>query len=168
MNNEEIQALITQLKAQGLSEEEIMETFYESFTEGKMDRKDLETLAEAMGYELTDDFKNEETPDPIEANGIEGMSKEDLEEAKEIAPNESEEEFKEKIEGGEGEPEAEVEEKAEEKIEAEPETEAEGEKEEPEAEPEATEDEEKGEEAEEEPSEEDEWEEANKYFKIND
>lgn len=163
MNEEEIQALIKQLKAQGLSEEEIMATFYETFEKGDMDRKDLETLANAMGYELTDDFKNEPTPDPIEANGAEGMSKEELEAAKEIAPNESEEEFKEKLEGGEGEPEAE-----EEKPEAEGE-----EKEQPEAEPTETKDEDKGEEApaeegEKEPSEEEEWEEAQKLFKIND
>lgn len=164
MNEEEIQALIKQLKAQGLSEEEIMATFYETFEKGDMDRKDLETLANAMGYELTDDFKNEPTPDPIEANGAEGMSKEELEAAKEIAPNESEEEFKEKIEGGEGEPEAEEEEEK---------SEAEGEeKEQPEAEPTETKDEDKGEEApaeegEKEPSEEEEWEEAQKLFKIN-
>lgn len=165
MNEEEIQALIKQLKAQGLSEDEIMATFYETFEKGEMDRKDLETLAEAMGYELTDDFKNEPTPDPIEANGVEGMSKEELEAAKEIAPNETEEEFKEKIEGEEGEPEAE-----EEKSEAE----GEEKEEQPEAEPsEETEDEDKGEEApaeegEKEPSEEEEWEEAQKLFKIND
>ena len=160
MNEEEIQSLIEQLKAQGLSEEEIMNVFYETFVQGKMDRKDLETLAEAMGYELTDDFKNEPTPDPIEANGAEGMSKEELEAAKEIAPNETKEEFQEKLEGGEGEPEAEEEEKSE----------AEGEKE---AEPSENEDENKGEEApaeegEKEPSEEEEWEEAQKLFKIND
>lgn len=162
MNNEEIQALIEQLKAQGLSEEEIMDTFYQTFTEGKMDRKDLETLAEAMGYELTDDFKNEPTPDPIEANGIEGLSKEDLEEAKEIAPNESEEEFKEKLEGEE------VEEKPEENAEEGEKAEGEKEEETEEAEPEAeTEDEENAEEGEKEPSEDEEWEEANKYFKVD-
>lgn len=167
MNEEEIQTLIKQLKAQGLSEEEIMATFYETFEKGEMDRKDLETLAEAMGYELTDDFKNEPTPDPIEANGAEGMSKEELEAAKEIAPNETEEEFKEKIEGGEGEPEAEEEE--EEKSEAK----GEEKEEQPEAEPNEAEDEDKGEEApaeegEKEPSEDEEWEEAQKLFKIND
>ena len=97
MSNEEIMSLIEQLKAQGLSEDEIMDTFYQTFVDGKMDRKDLETLAEAMGYELTDDFKNEPAPDPIASEGLEGASKEDLEEAKEIAPEESEEEFKEKI-----------------------------------------------------------------------
>lgn len=157
MNEEEIQSLIEQLKAQGLSEEEIMNVFYETFVQGKMDRKDLETLAEAMGYELTDDFKNEPTPDPIEANGVEGMSKEELEAAKEIAPNETKEEFQEKLEGEDGEPEAEGKEK----------------EEQPEAEPTETKDEDKGEEdpaeeGEKEPSEEEEWEEAQKLFKIND
>lgn len=146
MNNEEIEALVEQLKAQGLSEEQIMDVFYKTFEEGKMDRKDLETLANFMGYELTDEFKNEPTPDPIEANGMEGMSTEDLEEAKEIAPGESEEEFKEKLEG------------AEEELGEEEETESE----------EETEETEEAEEGEEEKSEDEEWEEANKYFKLND
>ena len=98
MNNEEIESLIKQLKAQGLDEEEIMGIFYDVFEKGEMDRKDLETLAEAMGYELTDDFKNEPTPDPIAAEGVEGLSEEQLEDAKAIEPGESKEEFKEKIE----------------------------------------------------------------------
>ena len=148
MNNEEIEALIEQLKAQGLSDEDIMNIFYRTFEKGDMDRKDLETLANAMGYELTDEFKNEPTPDPIEAKGMEGMSTEDLEAAKEIAPNESAEEFKEKIEGEEDK-------SGEEETESEEETETEG----------AEEGEEDGEE---EKSEEEEWEEANKYFKLND
>ena len=162
MDSEQIEALITQLKAQGLSEDEIMEVFYETFTSGKMDRKDLETLAEAMGYELTDDFKNEETPDPIEAKGEEGLSKEELEDAKAIEPGESTEEFKEKIEDakdGLGEEEkVETEEKSEE--EAEPEAPAEEEKSEEEPA------EETDSEPEEEKSEEEEWEEAQKLFKI--
>lgn len=101
MNSEEIQSLISQLKAAGLSEEEIMDVLYTSFEEGKMDRKDLETLAGAMGYELTDDFKNDPKPDPIASKGVEGLSKESLEDAKEIEPGESAEEFKEKIESTE-------------------------------------------------------------------
>lgn len=98
MNNDEILSLIEQLKAQGLGEEEIMDVYYESFKEGKMDRKDLETLANALGYELTDDFKADEHEDPISAGAAEGVSKEEAEDLKEIKPGESEEEFKEKIE----------------------------------------------------------------------
>lgn len=155
MNAEEIQSLIEQLKAQGLDEEEIMTVFYETFTKGDMDRKDLETLAEAMGYELTDDFKNEPTPDPIASENAEGLSEEKLEDAKAIEPGESEEEFKENIEeakeGLDGEEKVEEEEKSE--------------SEEPEGEEPKDEEEEKPEEGEKD-SESEEWEEAQKLFKI--
>lgn len=98
MDRTEMESLVKQLKAAGLTEEQIMETFYETFQDGKMDRKDLEACAEFMGYELTDDFKNDQTPDPI-ANGGEGITKEEAEAAKEIKPGESAEEFKEAVEG---------------------------------------------------------------------
>lgn len=104
MERTEMESLVKQLKAAGLTEEQIMETFYETFQEGKMDRKDLEACAEFMGYELTDDFKNDPTPDPIaapEGEGGEGITKEEAEAAKEIKPGESAEEFKEAVEGGE-------------------------------------------------------------------
>jgi hypothetical protein len=118
MNNDEILSLIDQMKAQGLDEEKIMDSFYETFKRGEMDRKDLETLASALGYELVDDFKEDSTPDPIEgeAPAAEGISKEEAEDLKEIKPEESKEEFEEKVEEAkEGEPE--VEEKEEEKVE---------------------------------------------------
>lgn len=104
MNEKEMESLVKQLKAAGLSEDQIMDTFFETFKEGKMDRKDLEACAEFMGYELTDEFKNDPTPDPIDANGgenpvpgAEGITKEEAENAKEIKPGESPEEFKENI-----------------------------------------------------------------------
>lgn len=99
MNEEQIKSLVDQLKAAGLEEEDIMDVFYSTFTKGKMDRKDLETLANYMGYELTDDFKNDPTPDPIESQEDgEEISKEDLEDVKEIDEDETPEEFEEKIE----------------------------------------------------------------------
>ena len=100
MNYEEIQSLIDQLKASGLKDEEIMDVFWTAFSKGEMDRKDLETLAEAMGYELTDDFKNDEQPDPINSGADEnaqGLSEKELEDAKAIEPGETVEDFKEKI-----------------------------------------------------------------------
>lgn len=102
MNNEEIQSLIKQLKGAGLEDEQIMENFYEMFKDGEMNREDLETLAKAMGYELTDDFKNDSAPDPIEAEKGEDekvgdLSKAELEDAKEIEPGQTKEEFKEEI-----------------------------------------------------------------------
>ena len=101
MDRTEMESLVKQLKAAGLNEEQIMETFYETFQEGKMDRKDLEACAEFMGYELTDDFKNDPTPDPIASGGEggEGITKEEAEAAKEIKPGESAEEFKQAVEG---------------------------------------------------------------------
>lgn len=102
MDRAEMESLVKQLKAAGLTEEQIMETFYETFQDGKMDRKDLEACAEFMGYELTDEFKGDPTPDPI-ADGGEGgggITKEQAEAAKEIKPGESPEEFREAVEGG--------------------------------------------------------------------
>lgn len=98
MDNIQIEELVKQLKAVGLDDEKIMDLFYETFKEGKMDRKDLETLANALGYELTDDFKNDETPDPIESQKLEGVSEEELEDAKTIDEGETVEEFKEETE----------------------------------------------------------------------
>lgn len=102
MEKSEFESLLKQLKAAGLNDEQIMETFYETFQEGKMDRKDLESCAEFLGYELTDEFKQDGTPDPI-AKPEGGITEEQAEAAKEIAPGESQEEFRESIEGaGEG------------------------------------------------------------------
>lgn len=160
MNEEQIKSLIEQLKAQGLTEDEIMDVFYQTFTEGKMDRKDLEVLTEAMGYELTDDFKEDSTPDPIASEGAEGISEASAEDLKEIKPGESPEEFEAKIDEakseGVGEEEKPEEPKGDEEEVKEEEVEAE-EKEDVEADKDAGEDEE---------SEDEEWEKAQKLFKI--
>lgn len=99
MDKTEMNSLVNQLKAAGLTEEEIMDTFYATFQEGKMDRKDLEACANFMGYELTDDFKNDATPDPMSSPDLgDGITKEEAENAKEIKPGETAEEFKDSIE----------------------------------------------------------------------
>ena len=67
MNEEEIMKLIDRFKQSGLNDEEILVVFFDAFKEGKMDRKDLETLTNALGYELTPEFKNDPHPDPIES-----------------------------------------------------------------------------------------------------
>jgi hypothetical protein len=115
MDNEKIQSLISQLKGVGLGDEEILDVFYAAFQKGKMDRKDLETLADSLGYELDDDFKEDKTPDPIE--GGEGkkpeVTPEAAEDLKEIKPGESKEEFKEKVDEAKGEIEADADDKKE-------------------------------------------------------
>lgn len=147
MNNEEIQSLINQLKATGLSDEQIMDVFYEAFSSGEMDRADLEALAESMGYELTDNFKNEPAQDPINTPTEENKTPENLEEQAQ--------EFKENIDDkGEGEKAFEELKNpgstASEEQEGKPEEKNEGEKEKPEDEGK---------------SEEDEWEEAQRRLK---
>ena len=110
MDEKEIQSLIDQLKAQGMDEEKIMDMYYDMFVDGKMDRKDLETLAGYLGYELDDDFKNDEHADPIDEKAeadkvdeepkeeLENISKEEAEDLKAMKPGESKEEFEEKVE----------------------------------------------------------------------
>lgn len=105
MDANEIESLVKQLKATGLSEEDILDSFYETFKEGNMDRKDLEACADFLGYELTDKFKNDSTPDPIatskdETAPAEGgeVTKEDIKDADALKPGETPEEFQERIE----------------------------------------------------------------------
>ena len=116
MNDEEIRTTIEEMKAQvkakpenkEKTEEEIEEMmldgFFKAYTEGKMSKEDLGALAGVMGYEFTEDFDKEEEVKPGEGQeqgaeeGVEGMTKEQLEDAREIKPGESKEEFKEKIE----------------------------------------------------------------------
>ncbi len=81
MNEKEINQLINQLRIQLCNEpslkgkgpdaidEAIMDIFFEAFTQGEMDRKDLEVLANYLGYELDEEFKNDPTPDPITLKG---------------------------------------------------------------------------------------------------
>lgn len=102
MNKEQIDSLVSQLKGVGLDDEQILDVFYEAFSKGKMDRKDLEALADSLGYELDDDFKEDKEPDPIDSpKEDKPADAEDLksaaEDLKEIKPGESKEEFKEKI-----------------------------------------------------------------------
>ena len=52
------------------TEEEIdeimLDGFFKAFCDGKMSREDLAAIAEAMGYEPTEEFMNDPTPDPID------------------------------------------------------------------------------------------------------
>ena len=119
MNNEEIQALMGKLQEAGLKPEDIADgVLWPLFRDGKMSKEDLSTLCSAIGLELDEDFEKDE------GEPVEGVTKEEAEEAKEIGPDESKEEFAEKLEeakSDEAEPEVEV--KAEEKDEGEDEDE---------------------------------------------
>lgn len=111
MNNEEIQALMSQLKDAGLTPEDIADgILWPLFRDGKMSKEDLSTLCSSIGLELDEEFEKDSTPDPIEGGAEEkseggegevapGVTKEEAEAAKEIKPGESKEEFEEKLEG---------------------------------------------------------------------
>ena len=90
MEQTEMESLVRQLKGAGLTEEQIMDTFYETFKGGEMDKEDLKSMAEFMGYELTPEFESDGHAQPIdggEGNApAEGITKEEAEKAKENPP----------------------------------------------------------------------------------
>ena len=116
MNDEEIRSTIEQIKAQVKAKPEnkektddeidemILESFFQAYTNGEMSKEDLGGLAQAMGYEFTEEFEKDEEAKPELEGGeeatlpTEDLSKEDLEEVRTIEPGESKEEFKDKIE----------------------------------------------------------------------
>lgn len=117
MNDEELRSTLEQIKAQVKAKPEnqdksddeidgmILESFYKAYTEGKMTKEDLGGLAEAMGYEFTEEFDqdpaaaNEITPAAEGgAEGGEGLSEENLEAVRTMEPGQSAEEFQEKVE----------------------------------------------------------------------
>ena len=122
MNPEEIRSTLEQIKAQVKAKPEnaektddeidemILESFYKAYTDGKMTKEDLGGLAEAMGYEFTEEFDqdpeaaNELNPEqgeggePAPAPEAEGATQEDLEAVRTMDEGESAEEFQDKVE----------------------------------------------------------------------
>lgn len=58
MTGKEAKEAIDILKAQGDTEEEILAASYLMFADDKMSIKDLEIICDALGYEMTEEFKN--------------------------------------------------------------------------------------------------------------
>lgn len=116
MNDEELRSTLEQIKAQVKAKPEnqdktddeidemILDSFYKAYTEGKMSKEDLGGLAEAMGYEFTEDFDQdpaaapEIAPEQAGAEGGEGLSEQNLEAVRTMEPGQSAEEFQEKVE----------------------------------------------------------------------
>jgi len=120
MDNEELRSTLEQIKAQVKAKPEnkdktedeidgmILDSFYKAYTQGQMTKEDLGGLAEAMGYEFTEDFDQDpeaapeiapeqggkEEPAPEEG----GSTAEDLENVRTMEPGQSAEEFQEKVE----------------------------------------------------------------------
>lgn len=132
MTDEELRSTIEQVKAQVKAkpenaeksddeiDEEILDGFFKSYTEGKMSKEDLGAIVDAMGYEFTEEFDKdpeakdnfgpEDTDEAIQPEGSpsdegspsadnpEDTTKEELEDVRTIKPGEDVEEFKDKIE----------------------------------------------------------------------
>lgn len=118
MDNEELRSTLEQIKAQVKAKPEnkdktedeidgmILDSFYKAYTQGQMTKEDLGGLAEAMGYEFTEDFEQDPAAAPevapeqnaAPAEGGEGLSEENLEAVRTMEPGQTAEEFQEKVE----------------------------------------------------------------------
>ena len=66
MTFKEGKSVIAELKSEGMTEEQILATFYAAFQAGDINVDELGELASLVGYELTDEFKRMETEEQKE------------------------------------------------------------------------------------------------------
>lgn len=96
MTVDEMKQAITQLKADGRSDDDILGAFYKMFQDDKLDLEQLDGVVNLMGYHLKDEFKAM-SPEDQKTKGYEvvdepaeGVSNEEVQEAKEEEPEEDE------------------------------------------------------------------------------
>ena len=58
MSKEEFESLIAERKEKGDSEEDIVKAFASMFSEGTLDRKQFEACLDALGYGLSEEYKD--------------------------------------------------------------------------------------------------------------
>lgn len=83
MTVKEVEGAIAQLKAQGLSEQDILGCFYKLFQEDHIDVEELGALCAVLGYELSPDFLAMGEEDQKAKGYEEDPDGSDIEEAKE-------------------------------------------------------------------------------------
>lgn len=76
MELKELQDALSELKSQGMSEEDILGSLYTMFVEDKIDANQLEAIADEMGYQLSEEFKKL----PDEEKKTFGLAEEEAEE----------------------------------------------------------------------------------------
>lgn len=84
-----------EMMAQGTTEEEMLGILYLMFQDDKLTFEELEALVDALGYEITEEFRNM-SPEDQKTKGYEttddtaeeGVSEEDIEDAKEVGGDE--------------------------------------------------------------------------------
>ena len=96
MTLEEAKKAVEELKAQGETEESMLGTFYLMFQDDVITVEELGDLCQLIGYKLTDEFKNM-SPEDQKTKGYEevedeetDLSKEEIDDAKELEPGEEE------------------------------------------------------------------------------
>ena len=94
MTFEEGKKAIAELKSEGMTEEQILATFYAAFQDDKLSVDELGELASLVGYELTDEFKNMGTEEQKEVGlGENPFLDEEENGSEETEDNEGAEEF---------------------------------------------------------------------------
>ena len=96
MTKEEFDKLIEEQKAKGLDDEDIAKVFAMMFKDGKMNREQIEGVLEAMGYEISPEFKALSDDEFKEQILVEGND--DTEQGGKPAPKADKEEIVEKQE----------------------------------------------------------------------
>ena len=123
MELKELQDALSELKSQGMSEEDILGSLYTMFIEDKIDANQLEAIADEMGYQLSEEFKKlpdeekktfglaeeeaEEEEPNLKDNGTRYEDEDEEEESEEDESDESGEEEEEEDESEEDEDESE-------------------------------------------------------------
>ena len=85
MTEAQVNEVIKKLKEEGHDEEEILYSFYKMFQNDEITFDELEGLTEAIGYHITDDFRNMSAEDQ-KTKGYEEV--EEVEDAKEVKDEE--------------------------------------------------------------------------------
>ena len=95
MTEAQVNQVIETLKNDGKSEEEILGAFYKMFQDDKINFEQLEALTEALGWHITEDFRNMSDEDrktkgyeEVEDEVSPEVDEETVEEAKEVEEDE--------------------------------------------------------------------------------
>lgn len=87
MTPEEAKKMVEDLKQEGLSEEEILYSFYRLFQDDKITIEGLEGLVETLGWHLTEEFKKM-SPEDQKTKGYEEIEEEEVSETETEAAKE--------------------------------------------------------------------------------
>lgn len=112
MTVKEAQKAMNEMKAQGVTDDDLLGVLYLMFQDDKLTFDELEALVDSLGYQITEEFRNMSPEDQktkgfketgTEDGAAEGVSQGEVEEAKEMESDETKD--SEESDGQEKEPE---------------------------------------------------------------